>query len=289
MQQTPDTPSSMLSALPNEVLSMILHHTMRSPKPVHLEHFWRLGRLLQSIRHGNDTQKSKAASCIKNPSSDSSASACSESFFFDQLDPGQIEHFRDWLLINSTCRRFRAWGKIAFFSEKIFLVRPACVKRLCKNIPVARPLIRHVIALLPPVYNPFYALPQYQPLERLRTLVISRDCSNSKLLSMSNGPQPERCSFPEELLSLVQDIGLQINQLKIYLEVENQIPTKRLEQVHTLLQTSLKDLQELAKFRERRFLDLPSKGRRQEDDYYEVQTFMAATLAGIRCSIASSN
>ena len=262
MQQTPDTPSSAMSVLPNEVLLMILLHTMRSDKPVHLEDFWRLGRLLQNIRNGDDTRKSIAASCkLKDPGSESSASACSESVFLNQLDPGQIEHCRDWLLINSTCRKFRAWGKIAFFSEKIFLVRPTCVKRLCRNIPAARPLIRHVIALLPPVYNPFYALSQYQPLERLRSLLISRDCTNSSLLSMSNGPQFERCSFPEKLLSFVQDIGLQNNQLKIYLQVENQIPTKRLEQVHTLRPTSLKDLQELVKTRERRFLEFALTGK----------------------------
>lgn len=255
--------------------------------PVHLEHFMQLGGRLQNIRDDYAKNRGEKSWEVEYLCSESSTSAGSEGWFLDQLDPGQIEHFRDWLLINSTCRRFRAWGKIAFFSGKTFLVRPACVKRLCSNIPVARPLIRHVTAILPPVYNPFYALPQYQPLENLRSLVIQRDRPDTSLLSMPNEPPPECCSFPEDLLSLVQDIGLQNNRLKIYVQVENQIPTKRLAQVHTLLRTSLEDLKRLAQYRKRRILDSPSQGRRQPDDYYEVQTFMASTPSGVRCFIAS--
>lgn len=152
-----------------------------------------LGRLslrewFQDVRNEKNTKNSEAALCkIENPLSESSVPACSQSWFLEQLDPGQIGHFRDWLLINSTCRRFRAWGKSAFFSEKIFLVRPRSMERLCRNIPSARRLIRHVIALLPPVRNPFYALPQYQALERLRSLVIQRDYPDSRILLMPNG------------------------------------------------------------------------------------------------------
>ena len=245
MQQTPNTPYSGMSALPNELLSMILLsmilvHAMKSDKLVHLGHFWRLGRLLETVRHGNDTECSEA-----------SASACSEKFFLDRLNPGQIEHFRDWLLINSTCSRFRAWGKLAFFAEKIFLLRPKDVERLCRNIPEARPLVRHVIAPLPPVYNPFYALPTYQPLEHLRTLVIQHDYHDSALLAMPNGFPLDRCPFPEELLDLVQDLGLRNDQLRIYVQVDNQIPVKRLRQVHTLLKTSTDDRKGSGKHRVR--------------------------------------
>ena len=77
------------------------------------------------------------------------------------------------------------------------------VERLCRNIPDARLLIRQVIAPLPPVYNPFYALPPYQPLEHLRSTAIQHDYPDSRLLSMPNGFPTKRCSFPEKLLSLV--------------------------------------------------------------------------------------
>lgn len=190
---------------------MILSHMMRSDMPVHLEHFLQLGRRLQNIRNRDGTKVSEPC-----------ALTCSaEDWFLDNLDPRQVEHFRDWLLINSTCRSFRAWGKKAFFSEKIFLIRPPLMKTLSgetgKIIATARACIRHVIAPSPPFQftaGELIFLPRYHALQCLRSLSIQPSYSQLDILSQSS-PILQRNPLPEEFSSLLRNIGLRVDQLHV--------------------------------------------------------------------------
>lgn len=226
--------------IPNELLLKILSYTMRSEMPVHLEHFLQLGQLLQNIRNENCTDNRallSVSTCLESCFHDEldpglSTWTCSESWFLNKLDLGQLEHFRDWLLINSTCRSFRAWGKEAFFSEKIFVIRPQFIKTLCgesaksmsvDNIAAARACIRHVIAPSPycSATSHLMCLPRFHTLQRLCSLSIQPGCNSSDILLRLNLRSFKRNPLPEELLGLLQGIGLRVDQLQMNLLYEN--------------------------------------------------------------------
>lgn len=235
MQQNSDTPSSSISRIPNEILLVIFVHTMRSDVPVHLEHFLRLGRQFQKIRNGNDTESSVTESYkVENRLLESGASASSESWFLNQLDSAHTEHFRDWLLINSSCRRFRTWGKKVFFSEKVFIFTSPFLRTLCagttktigaENVRTAQACIRHVIVPLSygGTAGQFITLPRYHFLQSLRSLRIQTGCyCDRDILSMFKVPPLKRYPLPEELLTLLRGIGLQVNQLRIDIQHRNE-------------------------------------------------------------------
>lgn len=207
--------------------------------PIHFDLFLQLGRQLRDLRNSKDD---------KNPicegdgvASESSSSACSERWFLDRLDLGQREHFRDWLLVNSTCRRFRAWGKKAFFSEKIFIARPRFLKRICEqmaknmsaqNVAVARGCIHHVIA---PLGNAclgnarlgnsrlgnaravcsIATLPVYDALPYLRSLSLLCSCSEADILPRLNSAPLKRYPLSEKLSRLLRNCGLPVDQLQV--------------------------------------------------------------------------
>lgn len=214
MQHASETPSSAMSRLPYEILSMILRFAMKSDMPVHLEHFLKLGRQFQKTNvNGTEISRPRAPP------------ACSESWFLNHLHPSQIEPFRDWILINSTCRRFRAWGKDAFFLEKTFVIPPMFLETLigetakgisAENKATARASIRHVVASSPHcgIMSQLMALPRYHILERLRSLSIPLGCPESHMLLSLNSPTLESYPLPEELSSLLRDLGLQVDQLR---------------------------------------------------------------------------
>lgn len=203
---------------------------MRSDEPVNLEHFLQLGRRFQTIRNGIDTEKpNKDSSELINSFSEPSASACSERWFFEHLEPQQIDHFRDWLLINSTCRDFRTWGKPAFFSGKIFVIRPPILKNLlgkgsksisAENKATALRHIRHVIAPLPYHFatSQIVTLPRYNALENLRSLTIRMICADREIILKVDSPALKRCPLPENLSSLLRDLGLPVDHLQTDLQ-----------------------------------------------------------------------
>ena len=181
--------------------------------PVHLEHFLEVGRQFRKICHANDT---------KNPGP--SASTSSELWFLDQLEPGQMEHFQDWLLINSTCRRFRAWGKEAFFGEKVFVVRPEFLKTLtgktakgisAENSATARSCIRHVIVPLEPCASETLVLPQFHALQRLRSMSIQISGLNQQILGNWHPTILKRYSLRKEFTRLLRGSGLRVDQLQM--------------------------------------------------------------------------
>lgn len=250
MQQSSDTPSLTMFLIPGEILSKILVYTMRSDMPVDLDHFLRLGRRFQT-RSGNDGEESETDS---DSYEEPDASVCSERWFLDHLDSGQKEHFRDWLLINSTCRSFRAWGKKAFFSEKVFAVSLPMLKILrgetrkiisAENIAAAQACVRHVIAPLrnTSVTSQIMILPRYHALQRLRSMSIAFQPLNAKfdILSRFSYPKLKRKQLPEELSSLLRDLGLRVDQLEMELvyeidERDHQIQMERLaDEVYPVL------------------------------------------------------
>lgn len=210
---------------------MILCLTMRSDTPVHWEHFLKLGRQYQYARRcqnthtWKDTKKSGKDACEVRK--ESGTSTDSEGWFLDHLDVGQIEHFRDWRLINSTCRTFRAWGKSAFFSQKIFVVGPSFLKNLsgetatrsisAENLVIARSCIRDVIANFEcgRYASQFIALPRYHVLPRMRSLSIHLRCNRLEVISSRNLPALGRYPLPNELLTLLRDLGLRVDQLQL--------------------------------------------------------------------------
>lgn len=235
MQQASDTPSSALLRVPNEILWMILCLTMRSDTPVHWEHFLKLGRQYrrqcQNTRTRKNTNRSGKDACEVRK--ELGTSTGSEGWFLDHLHLGQKEHFRDWRLINSTCRSFRAWGKSAFFSEKIFVVGPRFLNILTgetenksistENIVTARACIRDVIARFAcgTHASQFMALPRYHVLQRMRSLSIHLQCNRLEVLSSRNLPALGRYPVPEELLTLLRDLGLRVDQLQLSVQHKN--------------------------------------------------------------------
>ena len=199
MQGASDKSYTGMALTPPEILSMILSHVMRSTVPFYLDHFQQLGRQLE--------------------------------------DFGQLEHFKDWLLINSTCRGFRARGKELFFSEKVCVIRPPLMKTLCgatsrispENLSIARACIRHVIAPSPgDAASQLITLPRYHTLQNLRSLSIQLCRDPSEVLSISNLPTVKRKPLPEEFSTLLGNIGLRVDQLQVdllYVDDEGELQT----------------------------------------------------------------
>lgn len=235
MQQTSDTPFSSISCIPDEILLMILRRTMRSDVPVYSEHFLKLGRQLQDIRNANDTESlGTDSSKVETRLSKLSASASSESWFLKKLDPSQIEHYRDWLTINSTCRRFRALGKQAFFADKTFIFQPRFFKALfrettktinAKNIREGQGFIRDVIAPLShSCSSEIIILLGYKALQSLRSLSIQIVREDFEIFSMLNAPPLQRDPLPEELSTLLRDNGFPVDRLQVDLQLDKEDP-----------------------------------------------------------------
>ncbi|MCJ1465318.1 hypothetical protein MMC07_003935 [Pseudocyphellaria aurata] len=233
MQQTSDTSPSAMSLIPGELLFIILCHAMRSDMPVHLEHFLQIRRRLPGILNEHEEENvfgSSGPARTEESISESSAAARSE-IFLDQLQVGQREHFRDWLLINSTCRNFRTWGKKAFFSEKIFVIRPPFLKNLCEesakgigaeNLAAARAYIRHVIAPLNVcLASRFINVPRYHTFQNLRSLSLQTGCPDKDIFLGANSPTMKRYPLPKTLSALLRAIGLQTDQLQMEVQYHN--------------------------------------------------------------------
>lgn len=118
--------------LPTEIVASILEYAMAYDEPLHLQHFIDLGRM----PHPPD------------PAWDDldvdyhfRTHLSSKDWWFEHLEPSQKIHFIHWLLVNSTCQRFRVFGKPAFFSQKNFVITPNLLRGLegqqVRNMAVA--------------------------------------------------------------------------------------------------------------------------------------------------------
>ena len=212
MDQTSGTPSSAILRLPEEILSKVLAYTMSSKTPAHLEHILRMGRRFLSFRSGIDTIPSEREGLTD-----------TELWFL--FDPPQLEHCRDWQLINCTCRRFRRCGGKAFFEEKVFMIRPQFLKTLhgetAKGFSAEnmRRYIHQVVVPLPISHlkSELITLPRFHALERLDHLSVQPHFHNFDLFSGLRSPPLIHKPLPEELLTLLQDMGVRVDQLEMQL------------------------------------------------------------------------
>lgn len=222
-----------LSDLPNEVLTKILARTVASKVPFHLDGFIQLGKVYQKL----PSQMTKGLSLA---------------VFLRALPSSQKEHYLDWLLVNGTgtSRRVRACGKLAFFSEKIFMISPRLLKTLqdgsCRNVSAPDKAavlshVQHVVAPLPTadLACRFSRLSPYNAFTRIRVLSIEPQfldgCNRvyCQALETASAPIPlqplledepdstfpkgipKRHSAPQELLSLLEDVGLQVGRMEV--------------------------------------------------------------------------
>ncbi|KAL8654146.1 MAG: hypothetical protein Q9210_001692 [Variospora velana] len=96
-----------ISSLSNELLDNIIGLIISNATPVHLEYLIKMANHLTTLDlFGGD------------PSGQAK---------FDQF---QLQHQREWVLVNSVCRRWRFTGHKAFFTQKSFVITTALLKAL---------------------------------------------------------------------------------------------------------------------------------------------------------------
>lgn len=238
-QTSSDLPLS-LTILPVEIQLKIFGYVMASDAPVDLEEFVMLGRELQGLREARSKSDVEAESVMlvgqmlstqRSQSPTAWALWKPHHMFFEELHLSQKEHYLDWLLINSTCRRFRELGKVAFFSEKSFILTPLFLKSLtykvARNLSIADSTtalaqIRHVIAPLRFEYNArdFTYLPTYHALQSMKTLSIRHRTYHETIHPLDRPvvmdlAGADRIPAPHELLEFLRDLGLHVDKLHV--------------------------------------------------------------------------
>ena len=230
-----DALPSTFSLLTSELVIEVLAHTMVSKVPFDLQKFIELGA------RWHQEQATRATSPY---SSDES-----RSWFLDRLHVSQREHYLDWLAINGTSRWFRACGRLAFFSQKIFIVAPPLLMALqngnCRNISVPdnAAIISHAPHVIVPLpsrnrathftristYNAFTRIRVLsiqpfafgdgdrilQPLESASTQMVARLLRRSDFGDMLLRGTPKRHSAPPELLSLLRGVDLDVGRMEV--------------------------------------------------------------------------
>ncbi|CAD6585444.1 MAG: hypothetical protein ASARMPRED_002164 [Alectoria sarmentosa] len=247
-----DVDRDILSVFPNEILTEILAHMVASETPLYLQDFIDTGKWHQNL----NTQVARSY-------------PGAHDWFLTHLTSSQKEHYLDWLVVNGTSRRFRACGKLAFFSEKILIIPPSLLKALqggsCRNVsaPDKAAIFSHarqIIASLPgrSIGSHFMKLPDYNAFTRMRVLSIQthgtaliaiplRPATVLPLLALETASTPtvfrrfrwrnmaltmlkgtpKRHSAPQELLSLLEGIDLQVGRLEIDLILPDTDNAKR--------------------------------------------------------------
>lgn len=226
--------------LPVEIQLQIFGYVMASDAPVDLQEFVELGRELQSSREARSESDAEAESIVVEvPGLTTKTRQSSAKWaiwyphyeFFTELHPAQREHYLDWLLINSTCRRLRDLGKVAFFSEKCFILRPRFLnlfsQGIAKNVSgadrtTALEQIRHVIAPLAfdRSARDFRNLPRYHVLQRMKLLTIQHRTYESFIRwvgmpVVEDLAAVDRIQAPQELLDFLRDLGLKVDRIRV--------------------------------------------------------------------------
>lgn len=241
MSQLFSDPQPTLMTLPAEIQLKILGYVMASEAPVDLQEFVELGRELQNLRETSWESDGEAEPVvleerilsIKAGQSSVASALCGPcNNFLTELHPSQKEHYLDWLLINSTCRRFRELGKVAFFSEKCFIIKPSFLtvlsQALARNLSAADAdtaltQIRHVIAPLTfdsSTARDFRILGRYHALRCIKILSIKHR-KYAAIIRSTGRPAVEdlaavdRIPSPQELLDLLRYFGLQVDRLRV--------------------------------------------------------------------------
>lgn len=192
---------------------------MRSDIPVHLQGFRELGRKGKAL-DSEDADKLKACSSRKSKARSSQKSG----WLLRHLDMGssQSEHFQDWLLINSTCRSFRAWGMKAFFSEKIFFGTDSfwlitwANGLSAESVAVAREGIRHVIVQHRRDYFlAIIATITKKILPCLRRMSLLLCCPNFATPLALHSFQCLRRPLPKSFSKFLRNIGVPVDRLQM--------------------------------------------------------------------------
>lgn len=238
---------SPISSVPNEVLSKILKYALTSDlPPVHLQHFFDLSRKRPSLCNPEEEGNSDHEEAEEEEEEDDLADYAhnfttsddeddyyallpSKEWWFSELNPSQKLHFQDWLLINSTSRRFRGLGKAAFFLSKTFVITPSLhdslishkIKNLTPNdVILAIGSIQYVVATLRAVSagSSFMELPRYQKaLPRLCNLGIQPRIPSDQILWSLNSTTSKRHVPPKELMALLGKIGVAVDKIHVEL------------------------------------------------------------------------
>ncbi|KAL8945818.1 MAG: hypothetical protein Q9222_007696 [Ikaeria aurantiellina] len=194
--------------LPNEVMDSIIVSIISDDTPVHLEYLIKTANHLTTLDLFNHEPP--------------------ESAKFDRF---QLQHQREWVLVNSVCRHWRFTGQKAFFDKKAFVVTPALMKALLAGGHHHRTLtspdrpfriwenISHVIAPMSSrgAASDYLLLPRYQQaFSNLRSLdILTCVVTNDDLLreycvpgywAYPHGKEPYR-----ELLECLAGIGFQVD------------------------------------------------------------------------------
>ena len=145
---------SRLLSLPNEILRKIMTFAVTSNVPFHLRLFVEMARDPDKFTDGKKrnvkVDNLKVLSMISPTDfvapGRTTASPLSEAWWLQVLPRSQIEHYRDWIFMNSTCHQMRAWGCHIFFREKIFIIDPDDHDQLRgSGIPGMNPIISSLI------------------------------------------------------------------------------------------------------------------------------------------------
>ncbi len=155
----------------------------------------------------------------------------SQKRFYRRLDEHQKEHYMDWLLVTSTCLRFRAVGKSFFFSHKAFLLAPETLITLIygkaqqMSITDQTTAIAQIRTFIAPMgtTGQFVRLPRYASLARLQTLKImvgkhfhkpiagpKNEQIEDDTAHYASAPSTKWRPCPERLLALLSELGFEL-------------------------------------------------------------------------------
>ena len=190
------SPSTELMCLPNENLSTILAYAMVTTEPVDLPSCIHKGR--------NHWEKPPRDAGLYEK-------------WLDQLDDSQKRHQVDWIMVNSTSRRFRNVGKEAFFTNKIFALGCREIGQMEKgnlvglgtlNTGIAVSRITAVQALVPG--KGISVLPRFTLFPRLRTLQFQQFGVHISIFECQAGNQSRRKAG---LMNILKDLKCSIQRV----------------------------------------------------------------------------
>ena len=203
--------TSLMDLAP-ELRAHIIAYAMASEVPLQLQDFIAAGQQQRPAVHS-------ASRSLK----EDYTSTETYSNFLAMLHPSQKEHYTDWLAVNGTSREFRQDGKLAFFSEKIFVIGPALLQTLkngsCRNLTVPDRMAlleraRHVVIGLSSLgmARHFWQVSEYNAFARLRVLSIQPfvsfpDEPDNALPALEWSSSTAEAAEPVRQLSSIEKIG----------------------------------------------------------------------------------
>ncbi|OQD80133.1 hypothetical protein PENANT_c039G02543 [Penicillium antarcticum] len=143
------------------------------------------------------------------------------------VDPGQVDHLHDWQIATGLARRFRSFGKQAFFRSKTFSMSPGFCERLKNNgirnfsymnTSMALKNIESIVFVgyWDVGWRNLLQLPErlegFTRLKRLDHIFGNRQSSYSPFDLMVRSTSIRR-QVPEELLGLFRRIGVKVDDL----------------------------------------------------------------------------